>query len=98
MAKKWDGDPLTIASGEDFRAWREDRNYSLRALAEALDVSRTTVERWQRSEPVPPRVVLWALAALDALQPACTQCGEPSTNEVHDTQRVTKERHLWRAS
>lgn len=64
--KKWDGDPRTIETGEDFRAWREGRGYSVRALGKALDVSRSSVERWQNGEPVPPRVVLLALAALDA--------------------------------
>jgi len=61
-------DPLKIASGDDFRLWREQRGYSIRALAAALGVFRTSIERWQKGEPVPPRVVLLALQALDTAQ------------------------------
>ena len=63
--KAWDGNPLTIASGDDFRAWREDRGYSIRALADALGAFRTSIERWQKGDPVPPKSVLMALAYLD---------------------------------
>lgn len=57
-------DPLTIKTGADFRAWREGAGYSIRELAAALEVSRSTIERWQRGEPVPGRLVLWALRGL----------------------------------
>lgn len=58
-------DPLTITSGEEFRAWREESPYTVRGLADTLGVSRHTIERWQRGQPPPPRVALWGLAGLD---------------------------------
>lgn len=63
-------DPLTIKTGADFKAWRLDAGYSIRELAAGLGVSRSTIERWQAGQPVPPRLALWALRGLSSKREA----------------------------
>jgi transcriptional regulator with XRE-family HTH domain len=57
-------DPLTIKTGADFRAWREGAGYAIRELADTLGVHANTVLRWQRGEPPPPKIALWAMRGL----------------------------------
>lgn len=70
MPRKKKIDPMAIESPEALAAWMVDRGWTNRALADALDVSRATVERWRRGDNAISVIARRALAHLDTEQAA----------------------------
>lgn len=56
-------------TGPELRQLREDKGYSLTALASALGVNITTITRYQRGDLHIPQVVAMALKSLRTKRP-----------------------------
>ena len=52
-------------TGRQLRMWRRRNNYSVRDLAAALEVSKSTIQRWEANNPHPPHMAELALERLD---------------------------------
>jgi DNA-binding transcriptional regulator YiaG len=52
-------------TGRQLRLWRRKNSYSVRGLAAALEVAKSTIQRWENDDPRPPRMAELALERLD---------------------------------
>ncbi|WP_410010902.1 helix-turn-helix transcriptional regulator [Rhizobium sp. NRK18] len=66
--------------GEELKAWRELQGKSQKELADALDVSRHSVIKWEQEEQI-PRLVELAVSALDRDSPLKLVAGRASSPE-----------------
>jgi DNA-binding XRE family transcriptional regulator len=58
--------------GPDLKAWRDRNGYTQARLAMTLDVSRQTLNGWEKSDGSLPRTVALALLALEHLPEKCS--------------------------